>query len=130
MCNCSPSMRTGREAMPTPLTVATLNDLLSSIADLRAQACVMEQSLASELERIPLQYQRSARNLVHYLALRQHDVRELQNRLTALGLSSLGRSESHVLASLDAVWEALHRLATKSPPASAEASAPVGLQHR
>src|SRR5262245_21001311 len=121
-------MRNGRESMPTPLNMATVDDLLSSVGDLRAQACVMEQSLASELERIPPQYQRSARNLVHYLALRQHDVRELQNRLTVLGLSSLGRSESHVLASLDAVWELLQRLAAKSLPAPANASAPVDIE--
>jgi len=60
--------------MPTPLNVTTLEDLLSSIADLRAQACAAERSLSSELERIPPQYRRSARNLMHYLALRQHDV--------------------------------------------------------
>ena len=89
--------------MPTPLNAATLEDLLSSIADLRAQACATERSLSSELERIPPQYRRSASNLMHYLALRQHDVRELQNHLAVLGLSSLGRSESHVLANLDAV---------------------------
>jgi pyruvate kinase len=114
--------------MPTPLNAATLEDLLSSIADLRAQACATERSLSSELERIPPQYRRSASNLMHYLALRQHDVRELQNHLAVLGLSSLGRSESHVLANLDAVWEVLHRLATNSPPAPADGPAPVDME--
>jgi pyruvate kinase len=42
----------------------------------------------------------SARNLVHYAALRQHDLRELQLLLQQHGLSSLGRSESFVMASL------------------------------
>jgi len=111
--------------MPTPLNVTTINDLIASIADLHAQACAMEHAFSSELEQVSSQYQPSARNLVHYLALRQHDVRELQNRLSALGLSSLGRSEAHVLASLDAVWEVLHRLATESLPAPADGSAPI-----
>ncbi len=42
-------------------------------------------------------------NLARYLALRQHDLRDLQLELAALGLSSLGRCESRVLETLDAV---------------------------
>lgn len=42
-------------------------------------------------------------NLAHYLALRQQDLRPLQRRLMARGLSSLGRIESRVLPTLDAV---------------------------
>jgi pyruvate kinase len=53
----------------------------------------------------------SALNLQHYLTLRQRDLRQLQARLAELGLSSLGRSESHVLASIDAVLTTLRRLA-------------------
>lgn len=47
----------------------------------------------------------SARNLVHYLALRSHDLRGLQNRLAELGLSSLGRCEANVRASIEAVMQ-------------------------
>lgn len=56
-------------------------------------------------------YIQSARNLFHYLALRRYEMRPLQERLSALGLSSLGRTESHVLTSVNKVLEALHRLA-------------------
>jgi pyruvate kinase len=52
----------------------------------------------------------SAANLLHYLALRRHDVRHFQEQLAALGLSSLGRAESHVLATLDSVIRILYRL--------------------
>jgi pyruvate kinase len=52
----------------------------------------------------------SASNLLHYIALRRHDVRQLQEQLAALGLSSLGRAESHVLGSLDSVLRILSRL--------------------
>ena len=52
----------------------------------------------------------SARNLVHYWAIRQHDLRELQPRLATLGLSPLGRSEPHVAATLQAVATAAHAL--------------------
>jgi len=42
-------------------------------------------------------------NLAAYLALRTHDVRDLQVHLADLGLSSLGRCEAHVLPTLDAL---------------------------
>ena len=64
-----------------------------------------------------------ALNLASYLAFRRHDLRSLQRSLMVLGVSSLGRLESRVLASLDAVTVALSALAqTKavvdSPPSA------------
>ena len=53
----------------------------------------------------------SARNLIHYLALRQFDLRGVQDGLADLGLSSLGRSEGHVLDNLNKVLERLRSLA-------------------
>ena len=52
-------------------------------------------------------YLPSAANLAAYIGLRRHDLRELQANLAAVGLSSLGRCESHVIATLDAVTYAL-----------------------
>ncbi len=49
----------------------------------------------------------SALNLASYLAFRKRDVRPLQDDLAVWGLSSLGRSESHVMANLDAVLNSL-----------------------
>ena len=49
----------------------------------------------------------SAENLASYLALRHHDLRKLQRSLMVLGLSSLGRLESRVLPTLQAVRMAL-----------------------
>jgi pyruvate kinase len=63
------------------------------------------------LEEVHGNYRDSARNLLHYLVLRRRDLRPLQLRLAAFGLSSLGRAEPHVLATVDAVLEVLHRLA-------------------
>ena len=52
--------------------------------------------MAGAIEHVPEAHRESARNLVHYVALRQLDLRELQLQLAQLGLSSLGRSESCV----------------------------------
>jgi pyruvate kinase len=67
----------------------------------------------------------SARNLLQYLALRGHDLRELQDRLVELGLSSLGGSEGHVQASVDAVLDALSAIADR-PSESPSRVAPIG----
>jgi pyruvate kinase len=58
-------------------------------------------------------------NLAHYVALRHHDLRSLQRRLMLFGLSSLGRLESRVLPTLDAVAAALAALAGRPAPVAA-----------
>lgn len=55
-------------------------------------------------------YLPSAANLAAYIALRRHDLRPVQADLAALGLSSLGRCENHVMATLEAVINALERM--------------------
>ncbi len=55
-------------------------------------------------------------NLGHYLAFRRQDLRALQRRLMPLGLSSLGRAEGRVLASLDALILALCGLSGAAAP--------------
>lgn len=52
----------------------------------------------------------SARNLLHYIALRRRDLRGVQQQLAEQGLSSLGRSESHVMHNVEAVLRVLRRL--------------------
>jgi pyruvate kinase len=68
----------------------------------------------------------SAANLAHYLAMRRFDVRRLQERLARIGLSSLGRAESHVLANVDKVLGLLHVLAGR-PWQPHTADEPAGL---
>lgn len=68
----------------------------------------------------------SARNLVHYLSLRRHDLRDLQRRLARTGLSSLGRCESHVLITLERVLSVLALARGDDPPALA--LPPVGFR--
>lgn len=72
---------------------------------LAAESSVFKQPVATHEA-----HRRSARNLVHYLALRQHDLRPLQSQLALLGLSSLGRAESHVLTTVLTVHRALNAL--------------------
>jgi pyruvate kinase len=70
----------------------------------------LERENRGRLVEVHPAFRASARNLVHYLALRRRDLRPLQEQLTRLGLSSLGRTESHVLAAVRAVLGVLDRL--------------------
>src|SRR5215510_14317208 len=67
----------------------------------------LESRFAQKTLALPSEHQGSANNLIHYLALRKHDIRPLQDELACFGLSSLGRSESRVLSNLDAVLKVI-----------------------
>ncbi len=49
----------------------------------------------------------AARNMIHYLSLRNEDIRELQDQLHIQGLSSLASSESHIHRQVQAILERL-----------------------
>jgi pyruvate kinase len=83
---------------------------LAGIERLRRSALDLEREYALELDDLAPELRRSAVNLLHYLAVRHHDIRELQGLLAQLGMSSLGRMEAHVMATLDAVAGLLHQL--------------------
>jgi pyruvate kinase len=87
----------------TPNRAATLRSLRAEVAGLRERALNAEQQAAEDIAAVDPVHRVGATNLVHYLALRRKDLRPLQRRLTAAGLSSLGRMEGAVLANLDAV---------------------------
>ena len=76
------------------------NKARSELAALIAAAKRMENDHRALIDALPKRVRPDAANLLHYLALRHYDLRPLQGRLSALGLSSLGRSEAQVLATL------------------------------
>lgn len=65
----------------------------------------------------------SLRNCAHYLALRTHDLRPLQELLGQCALSSLGRSEAHVMATLECLLALL--AAVLGRPEPLDGAAPV-----
>jgi pyruvate kinase len=93
-----------------PIHPESIADLLRELRALRESMSAFEARHAEALRKVVPTYQASARNLLHYLAMRRRDLRALQQPLAALGLSSLGRSESHALAAVDAVLHTLTAL--------------------
>jgi pyruvate kinase len=92
---------------------------LSEIGDLRKEIERAVEAHRAQLDTLPPERQASARNLIHYLTLRRHDLRGLQSGLAAIGMSSLGRVEAHVLPTLDAVLRILE--ASTSPTTALDA---------
>jgi len=89
--------------------------LLDELEELRNELKELEQLFATSLQQANPLHLAGAINLVHYLGLRRRDMRPLQERLAAAGLSSLGRMESHVLANLDAIIDLLRCAIGKNP---------------
>ncbi|MGD9896756.1 MAG: pyruvate kinase [Candidatus Methylacidiphilaceae bacterium] len=96
-------------------------DLAKRLIEIGESALALEEKFRDWIEKVDPTHQPSARNLVHYLALRRFDLRPLQEELADRGLSSLGRAEGCVLFNLQAVLQALGeelpaRLAKAYPP--------------
>lgn len=104
---------------------ALCTDLMAQLWTLREELLAREISMQASLISVLPTHRHSARNLIHYVGLRSVDLRKLQDQLAWLGLSSLGRSESHVLANLDKVLGMLHRL-TQQPWQDQSAQEPLG----
>ena len=115
-----------RPIHPRTSRAPSLERAARGVAQLRHAALAAEEEFAGLLECAAPESRESARNLVHYLAVRRHDVRPLQDELRALGLSSLGRMEAHVMASLDAVIEAVDAMRGSARPEGAAQAAAVG----
>ena len=103
-----------------PYSTRLAERLIPSLERLRRQALALERAHRDAVDGAHPHYRDSARNLLHYLALRQSDLRNLQNDLALLGLSRLGRAEAHVMGSLEAVLTALRALAGQPPASDAE----------
>ncbi len=82
-------------------------DLLAELRDILGDFDRAERDAAPLIAAAHPDQRPSAMNLLHYLALRRRDLRDVQDRLSALGLSSLGRAESDVRASVQAVHDLL-----------------------
>ena len=113
---------TSEESMWNSEVVTSIRTEMTLIRD---EMYALEASEAISVNDIAPHFRSSAANLLHYLALRRHDIRPLQMKLAALGLSSLGRSEAAVLATLQNVLQILELLG--GAPAPALQQAPVSI---
>jgi len=89
----------------------TLKQILTEVTELRH---AIEVKANQRLQKYSYNdhsstFSTSASNLAHYLAMRQFDLRHLQDRLSHASLTSLGRAEGSVLSTLDSLIDILQR---------------------
>ena len=97
-----------------PLATERLIALRERVRELRQKAADLERLAQDEIAMVHCDRRVAARNLVDYLALRECDIREVQQSLFHCGLSSLGVAQGHVMASFHAIIRVLDRLCSLS----------------
>jgi pyruvate kinase len=113
--------------IPASIDTHSLERLATELNDIRVEMLELEAAEFAKLNTLHHTQTESARNLIHYLALRRHDRRHIQEKLSLKGLSSLGRAESHVKASIDAITRLLRPLTKHDPgPSRADDEASLG----
>ncbi|MBK7410388.1 MAG: hypothetical protein IPJ40_21400 [Saprospirales bacterium] len=93
--------------MSESIDIRTLLNRLKTIRDALFEA---ERKYSPLIQQVQPHYVESARNLVHYLALRTFDLRDIQWQLSSLGLSSIGHSERYTLINLQNILFLLQML--------------------
>ncbi|MFA6310409.1 MAG: pyruvate kinase [Sterolibacterium sp.] len=104
------------QSAPDVSRAGQIERALRAVEQLRKEALQLEEKFAETLRRTAPALRNSAANLMHYLAVRHNDIRNLQRDLAKLGLSSLGRMEAHVLSSLNDVALALCLIGKRPVP--------------
>jgi pyruvate kinase len=104
--------------------------VLRALDAVRDTLAAAERDAATDLAGLPGDAEQSARNLVHYVALRTLDLRSLQAELSELGLSSLGRAEGDVLGAVEAVQAVLGRALGRTVSSTRRVASPLGERAR
>ncbi len=107
--------------------VRLLRQLAARLRELAEDMLKFEASLLKHPRPLHKSHRGSARNLAHYLVLRRHDLRDLQAQLAMLGLSSLGRTESHVLSAILAVYRLLGALVGSDSQVALRGEPPISM---
>ena len=88
------------------------------LEDIVSRCAAIEASYADELSAVHPKYREAARNLLHYVTLRDSDMQELHDNLSSLGLATLEHAESNVMSSLLTIRAALGLMSPASPDRS------------
>jgi len=73
--------------------------LIKQLEGIIQSAIDLETKYRDYIENNHPKYRKSATNMIHYLSLRHRDLTQIQKKLGELGITRLGKAESHVMAS-------------------------------
>ena len=89
------------------MTSETLAEIKEQLEELEGKMLAQVSSRDYLFDSIHANQRQAAKNLLHYLTLRNEDIRELQDELHIAGLSSLASSESHIHSQLQSILQRL-----------------------
>jgi pyruvate kinase len=87
-----------------------IKEMISGINQIIQTASDLEELYFEKIHSVDACFRKSAVNLVHYMALRAHDIRTLQDKLKDFGLTPFDNIEPHVMRSLCLTKVLLQRL--------------------
>ena len=77
-----------------------ISQLIFEIDSILESIKIAEIKNKSAISRVCTTYRKSAKNLIHYTKMREHDLRTIQKKLGNLGMSRFANAGGHVKASL------------------------------
>ncbi len=89
------------------MTPVAINEIKQQLDEFEIKMLRVTEIFESRFKKIHSKQLPAAKNLLHYSVLRNEDVRELQDKLHILGLSSLASSESHIHSQLQSILQRL-----------------------
>src|ERR1019366_5983176 len=98
------------ESEQTSIRRRSITELAERLEKLCEEMRQRHLEAAEIFERVHPRHRLSAANLLDYLTLRRHDMRDIQDALAELGLSSLGRAEERLITSRERALDNLHLL--------------------
>ncbi|HMQ46995.1 MAG TPA: pyruvate kinase [Saprospiraceae bacterium] len=90
------------------MTKSEIKALTDNLLQVHQALIDCSEEYKSILDKIHPNYRYSAMNFIRYLKLRTFELRNIQSRLSMLGLSSIGHSERYVLANIENILYFLH----------------------
>ena len=84
------------------------DELVFRLMKIREAILSCEEEYEPVIRAVHPNYRYSVRNFVRYLKLRTFELRQIQEQLSAMGLSSIGHSERYVLANIENILYFLH----------------------
>ena len=90
--------------------------MVNQIEELLDSGQKFNERFESEIKRVHPAYQKSILNFLQYLAIRTHNIHDLQSNLGKLAFSRLGKAESHVIESLLAIKNNLQVITSEKKP--------------
>src|SRR5262245_43112328 len=91
-----------------------LVSLREKLLNLQQHALAVERIGEDEISLVDPSRRSAARNLIDYLALRQHELGSLQRALQRHGFSSLGVVQGHVMSTIESVLGVLDQLCERT----------------